>query len=220
MKQVHLQRASIGKPGPGARLNAAVMVLCVLCAGIATAQAAPIEIPWDADKGSYYLDLRYTDEATPQWTTSDDYIYIYGSYRNDGAQGSEERGTWEFSLAGGGEITEITVSADIYARGHSSTYGSQYAYFGTEGFAENDLDLENAQLLGETTGYTEETRTFWEQTYTGLSTESVYVQSKIIAGGNYSWQKYYGVIITAVPEPASLGILGLGGLALLRRRFR
>ena len=68
------------------------------------------------------------------------------------------------------------------------------------------------------------------ETYSGVLQPGTYTFAGQWSGGSYAWQNYYSstplltlgvsgeLSVVAAPEPASLGVLALGAMALLRRR--
>lgn len=128
--------------------------------------------------------------------------------------------------AGDTKAYDVTVSMSCYAEGSNN---SMQLLWGTDAFGANDNDTANhgrvwwtgdsadltqvASYTGVESGFSWNTGTF----RIGADQQSAYLM--VLGSANTSAYVYSGTAdFTAVPEPASLALLGLGAVALLRRR--
>jgi len=89
-------------------------------------------------------------------------------------------------------------------------------------------DPENPDIPEDTVNvnYTDyESAVYWGRPNGGLAVGTVQgyiplISTGNVATGSLNWAQYYAANPTLVPEPTSFSLLGLGGLALLRRRRR
>ncbi len=96
-----------------------------------------------------------------------------------------------------------------------------------------DTDVVFTQQLSNVTGGTTRTGVVdFNSTPVGVAADSVYLEASTVNGGTPGFYNvgpagattpfFLGgeIVVTAVPEPTSLALLGLGGVTLLRRRSR
>lgn len=158
-----------------------------------------------------------------------------GQFSNDGTQ-------FTLQVAGSGAHRDPTRTPHDYARlwapnytgsmeqsfGYYHSYALDLTLSGLNGVYENGLYTAENEPTGVTGTFTAifENRNY---TYTpskgNPDAEGFYVANFTLHMDNWAWanreslsQPFRSTTITAVPEPASLGVLGLGALGLLARR--
>ena len=191
------------------------LLAMLLFGGAMSATGAVITVPWDQARGEYYLDMPMTTAYSPDSKT--------GTFNNQNGDkwitgnSSTGSGTWIFALEGGALAKQVTVAITVYDRGQYSWSGSHTTSFGI-----------SATEINQTVGScywnsVPSTGGFFDygNTFSNLSCAEFYITHLLANGWTnlVTAQQLRVVTITAaIPEPAALGMLVLGILALARRR--
>jgi hypothetical protein len=115
-----------------------------------------------------------------------------------------------------GGYTSFTVALDYYYNNYSSATGIQLEYSALGDFSDSQSVMTWASNGTPNNLWTAGSVTLNEGTYTFTDTAKIRFRS----GGDQNVEHGYldNISITAVPEPTTTALLGLGGLALILRR--
>ncbi len=188
----------------------ASVLVAVLGSGVSVSLGS-IVVPWDAGQGKYYLDMPMTTEYSPE--TSSGFWANGGSswFTNKQTSGS---GTWHFVLPSGVAAQDVTVEITVYNRGGYNWGGYHTTDFGTTGAIDqsvgacwwNSVSSDGGELT-------------YSNTFTAVNSNDLYVAHNIVNGWTWATaQQLLSMKITATPEPATLGLLAMGVMGLIRRK--
>jgi hypothetical protein len=119
------------------------------------------------------------------------------------------------NIVDGGLVTAKTLTIDFSGKGESSIHmasGGMLAVFG-------EMNLLNASFLDLVQG-SDDIR-YWNGTAWAHISEATYGVDYTLdyfATGDLAGYSVLTVMVTAVPEPTTLSLLGMGTLALIRKR--
>ena len=104
--------------------------------------------------------------------------------------------------------------ADAYTNAHST--GAGVVAPGTGGLAANQVAIHVGRNSEADQGYI----AYWTDIAPGDDGTISVISQQYVAGGGTKGYGLHGIMLQEVPEPATMSLLALGGLALLRRRRR
>jgi hypothetical protein len=189
-----------------------VTAMLGLCVSVASAAYV---IPWDAEKGAYYLDLPMNeDNYSPDVYQGPHFGYTSNNWTVDVSNTDEA--VWSFVLPGGVSFDDVTISVEAYISsswGVVGWVGSHYSYIGTD---PDNVDTNIGSMWsGNVVGWSS-----YSNSFTDVNDDTIYFRHKMTNNAYAGGLLLHRVEITATatPEPATMGLLAVGGLALLRKR--
>ena len=187
----------------------AIIGLVVFSSLIASASATPI-----IDVGTHNLVGNSTNQVVEIYATGTDMVTAFNLRAQIGADGAAASAAPIFNsidFSGGiWDASAYTVTGDIIGDGK---YTQMSVAFNPA--AEVAADGLIATLVINTSGFTASESFDLKLSSSGIGSDSIFV---ITGGDELAATITNGTII--IPEPATLSLLALGGLALIRRRRR
>ena len=200
-----------------------VLMLVAVSLTAGSAMALTVADPGFEDAGDYsaggYVYMGNDQSVTPWINSSGGAAWIFGAGYTTGAHKPDPAsGNNLLEINGGWIYQDIDVVGDQEYDITASIAG-RYAGEGIEAYVANAVggaylgyiyafDITTGNVEGEASDWATAT---WNFTAADTSTQRLYFR-----GGGESWMD--DVAVTEVPEPITLGLLGLGGLFLRRKK--
>jgi hypothetical protein len=185
------------------KLGLCFLVTAALCLGAVTAQAGVINPSFEDPVGNI-------QGAPTGWTATSTNVWTDPETESDPAPDGDQYlsvkgGTWVAQVTDIQMEAGMTYTVEVYARG---TNASLYLF------------LDGAQKA-----LTTETSSGWTVLTAGFTCDAAdagkYLEVALNGNnGTTDWQNYDLVTVEVTPEPATMGLLALGGLGVLIRRKR
>jgi len=219
------------------RMMRRIALLCTV-AGIflaaSVANAAPYLLTWNEEKQAYHLELTFSYENPngPDVENTDNFVRANNKYYQNADRVAY--GLWSFALEDGQRFKDITFNIQVTQS--SKVNSRQESYFSTDptiqeaGYGKQDTryylgDVRAEALIGSTSEgmVSSGTESFdYTQTFNNFDASTAYFLHwfRNLNKDDLTSLRAIEVTATAVPEPGTLMLLGIGASAVFLRKKR